>query len=97
MKLEIDIPKLQYNNIIALDSIILGRVPYKGIIMNAINAIKQGKALEQETKIKVLNRDEALRKLGAVDIYQASAWITLLDDLEYLGLKICEVEDGNDD
>ena len=51
------------------------------------------KILEQEQKkIKVLNRDEAIKKLGTVDIYQASAWITLLNDLEHLGLKICEVE-----
>lgn len=47
----------------------------------------------QEPKIKVLERDEAMRKLGAVDIYQARAWITLLNDLEYLKLKICEVEE----
>lgn len=93
MKLEIDIPKLQYNNIIALDSIILGRVPYKGIIMYAINAIKHGKVLEQEPKIKVLDRDEVISKLGTVDVYQACAWITLFNDLEYLGLKICEVEE----
>lgn len=51
------------------------------------------KALEQSQKIKVLDRDEAIRKLGAVDVYQASAWITLLNDLEYLGLKICEVKE----
>lgn len=51
------------------------------------------KALEQEPKIKVLDRDEASRKLGTVDVYTASAWITLLKDLEYLGLKICEVEE----
>lgn len=51
------------------------------------------KALEQEPKIKVLDRDEASRKLGAVDIYKASAWIKLLDDLEYAGMKICEVEE----
>lgn len=50
------------------------------------------KTLEQKSKIKVLERDEAIRKLGAVDIYQARAWITLLDDLEHLKLKICEVE-----
>lgn len=37
--------------------------------------------------------DEAIKKLGTVDIYQASAWITLLNDLEHLGLKICEVEE----
>ena len=52
MKLEIDIPKHQYNNIMSLDSINLGRVPYKGIIMYAINAIKRGKTLEQESTTK---------------------------------------------
>lgn len=46
----------------------------------------------QEPKIKVLDYDEVARKLGTVDIYKASAWITLLKDLEYLGLKICEVK-----
>ena len=51
MKLEIDIPEHHYNNIMALDSVILGRVPYKGIFMHAINAIKHGKVLEQEPKI----------------------------------------------
>ena len=48
MKLEIDMPEHHYNNIIAFDPVSLGRVPYKGIIMYAINAIKRGKALEQE-------------------------------------------------
>lgn len=95
IRLEIDMPEHQYNNIMVMpsDSMILGRMPYKRIIMNAIDDIKRGKVLEQEPKIKVLERDEALRKLGAVDIYQARAWITLLDDLEYLKLKICEVEE----
>lgn len=51
------------------------------------------KALEQEPKIKVLDRDEAIRKLSAVDVYASSAWATLLNDLEFLGLKICEVEE----
>lgn len=50
-------------------------------------------ALEQEPKIKVLDRDEVARKLGTVDIYTANAWITLLKDLEFLGLKICEVKE----
>lgn len=53
MKLEIDIPKHQYNNIMALDSINLGRAPYKGIIMYAINAIKRGKALKQEPMVEI--------------------------------------------
>ena len=50
------------------------------------------KALEQKPEIKVLERDEVIRKLGTVDIYQAMAWTELVIDLEYLGLKICEVE-----
>ena len=50
------------------------------------------KALEQEPKIKVLERDEVIRKLGEVDVYKASAWITFFKDLDYLGMKICEVE-----
>ena len=61
MRLEIDIPEHHYNNIIALDSVSLGRVPYKGIIMYTINAIKHGKVLEQEPNIKALGED--LRKV----------------------------------
>lgn len=49
-------------------------------------------AQEQQPKIKVLDRDEVARKLGTVDIYKASRWVTLLRDLEYLGMKICEVK-----
>lgn len=48
MRLEVDIPEHHYNNIMDLDSVSLGRVPYKAIIMYAINAIKHGKVLEQE-------------------------------------------------
>ena len=51
------------------------------------------KTLEQKQKIKVLDRDEAIKKFGTVDIYQASAWTTLLNDLEHLGLRICEVKE----
>lgn len=61
MRLEIDIPEHHYNNIMALDSVSLGRVPYKGIIMYTINAIKHGKVLEQEPNIKALG--EELRKV----------------------------------
>ena len=52
MKLEIDIPEHQYNNIMAIDSMSLGRAPYKGIIMYAINAIKHGRVLKQELTTK---------------------------------------------
>ena len=61
MKLEIDIPEHHYNNIMAIESVSLGRVPYKGIIMYTINAIKHGKVLEQEPNIKSLG--EELRKV----------------------------------
>lgn len=52
MRLEIDIPERQYNNIMDIYSMHLGRAPYKGIIMYAINAIKHGKVLEQEPTTK---------------------------------------------
>ena len=48
MRIEIDIAEHHYNNIMALDSVSLGRVPYKEIIMYSINAIKHGKVLEQK-------------------------------------------------
>lgn len=57
MKLEIDIPKHQYNNIIALNSLSLGRVPYKGIIMYAINAIKKAKPLPEGDFIAACKSD----------------------------------------
>ncbi len=63
------------------------RVDYEEFLDLAIEALKQ------EPKIKVLDHDEVARKLGTVDIYKASAWITLLKDLECLGMKICEVEE----
>lgn len=69
--------------------------PLKVVALDAVkNIVKDLPSVKpQEPKIKVLERDEAMRKLGAVDIYQARAWITLLNDLEYLKLKICEVEE----
>ena len=65
MRLEIDIAEHHYNNIMALDSVSLGRVPYKGIIMYSINAIKHGKVLAQEpTKnnlgVDLISRSDAL-------------------------------------
>ena len=49
MQILIDIPKHHYENIKSIDSVSLGRIPYKGIIMYAINAIRHGKVLEQES------------------------------------------------
>ncbi len=68
--------------------------PRNDMDLTTINACRGAiELLEQEPKIKVLDRDEAMRKLGTIDIYQASAWNILLKDLEYLKLKICKVED----
>jgi len=61
MRLEIEIPEHHYNNIMALDSVSLGRVPYKGIIMYTINAIKHGKVLEQEPKSEWEHDHEILK------------------------------------
>lgn len=58
-----------------------------------IDADKAKSEDNEEPKIKVLDRDEVIRKLGAVDVYRASAWVTLLEDVKHLGLKICEVEE----
>lgn len=108
-RLIVELPEKEYKNIITLASANIGRFPYKGIVMYALNAIRRAEIIDdkaadenirhlppitpQGPRIKVLDRDEAIRKLGAVDVYQASAWITLLKDLEYLGLKICEVNE----
>lgn len=48
MQIQVDITEHVYNNIMALDSISLGRIPYKGIIMAAINAIKSGEVVNEE-------------------------------------------------
>ena len=61
MRLEIDIPEHHYNNIMALDSVSLGRVPYKGILMYSINAIKHGKVLEKEPKSEWKHDHEILK------------------------------------
>jgi hypothetical protein len=42
MQIVIDIPETQYNNIMEVKSMSLGRIPYKGIIMNAIRGIQNG-------------------------------------------------------
>ena len=67
MRLEIDIAEHHYNNIMALDSVSLGRVPYKGIIMYSINAIKHGKVLEQEPTIKALGEELRKARKGIAD------------------------------
>ena len=69
MRIEVNIPERHYNNIMAIDSVSLGRAPYKGIIIYAINAIKLGKVLQQEPTTKnnlgvdCISRVEAIKCL----------------------------------
>ena len=49
MTLMVNIPETQYNNIVAVKNISLGRMPYKGIIMNAIRAIQNGTPIPNNT------------------------------------------------
>ena len=99
MKLEIDMPEHHYNSIIAFDSVSLGRAPYKGIIMYAINAIKHGRTLEQESTTKndlagdCISRTDAIKGLGEqpyvwtdsdFEIQQLADWKTHKEMLENL-------------
>lgn len=89
MKLEIDMPEHHYNNIIAFDSVSLGRVPYKGIIMYAINAIKRGKVLEQEPTTK---NDLAVDCVARQDVKEyIEGFIneyTPKEELEFINLEL---------
>lgn len=72
MRLEINIPEHQYHTIMVFDSVYLGRVPYKGIIMYAINAIKHGRVLDQEPTTKndlgvdCISRAEVIEEINSV-------------------------------
>lgn len=68
MRLEIDMPEHHYNNIMAFDSVSLGRVPYKGIIMYAINAIKHGKVLDQEPTAKNILGVDCISRADAIRV-----------------------------
>lgn len=45
MEILIDIPEHQYNNIMTISSVNLGRSLYKGVIMSAVRAIQKGTVL----------------------------------------------------
>ena len=47
-RLIVELTDHQYNNILTCRSMNIGRVPYKGIIMSAINAIKRGVQVPEE-------------------------------------------------
>lgn len=91
MKLEIDIPEHQYNNIIALNSLSLGRVPYKGIIMYAINAIKMGTPLPKGDFIAVCKSDFPLTEEVKKDLKDT---VFISDDPRYC-FEMTEIIEAN--
>lgn len=48
-RLIVELTDHQYNNILDFRSINMARAPYKGIIMSAINAIKRGVQVSEDT------------------------------------------------
>ena len=91
MKLEIEIPEHQYNNIMAIDSVNIGRVPYKGIIMYAINAIKKGTPLPEGDFVAVCKSDFPLTEEVKKDL-KDTAFIS--DDPRYC-FEMTEIIDAN--
>lgn len=64
-KMIVELPDDEYENIIALTAVSLGRVPYKGIVMYALNAIRRAeiiadKAADEEATTK---KDLVVRQL----------------------------------
>jgi hypothetical protein len=78
-RLIVEIPDEQYENIIALAAANIGRVPYKGIVMYALNAIRRAeiiddKAADATTKIDLVVRqlrEEADYAYADFDEYKA--------------------------
>lgn len=91
MKLEIEISEHQYNNIIAMNSLSLGRVPYKGILMYAINAIKRAKPLPEGDFIAVCKSDFPLTEKVKKDLKDT---LFISDDPNYC-FEITEIIEAN--
>ena len=58
VKLIVELPDHQYNNIMSVSSMMLGRLPYKGIICAAINAIKRGEVVKEELDDLIHENDD---------------------------------------
>ncbi len=56
MQIIVNLTERQYNNIMALESAVLGRIPYKGIVAGMLKAIKTGTVLPENTII--LDKDK---------------------------------------
>lgn len=60
-RLIVELPDEQYENIITLTAVSLGRVPYKGIVMYALNAIRRAEIIDDKAADK-----EATTKIDLV-------------------------------
>ena len=90
-RLIVELPDEQYENIIALTAVNIGRFPYKGIVMYALNAIKRAeiidvKAADKEatTKIDLVVRqlrEEADYAYADFDEYKAETLGADADEL----------------
>ena len=51
-RLMVELPDEKYENIIALTAVSLGRIPYKGIVMYALNAIRRAEIIDDKAADK---------------------------------------------
>ena len=51
-RLMVELPDEQYENIIALTAANIGRIPYKGIVMYALNAIRRAEIIDDKAADK---------------------------------------------
>ena len=88
-RLIVELPDEEYENIITLTAVSLGRVPYKGIVMYALNAIRRAeiiddKAADATTKIDLVVqqlREEAEYAYADFDKYKAETLGADADEL----------------
>lgn len=64
-RLIVELPDEEYENIITLAAVSLGRVPYKGIVMYALNAIRRAEIIDAKAADKetTTNIDLVVRQL----------------------------------
>ncbi|MBO7732910.1 MAG: hypothetical protein J6S67_10165 [Methanobrevibacter sp.] len=79
MKIVTEIPNQQYNNIMSIDSISLGRIPYKGIVMAAINAIKRGTPPPKGQEPRWIPVSERLPKNRGFYLVSTTDCITIME------------------
>lgn len=62
-RLIVELPDEEYENIITLTAVSLGRVPYKGIVMYALNAIRRAEIIDNKAADVTTKKDLVIRQL----------------------------------